>query len=379
MLDANELLSVLRNLGSDFFCGVPDSLLYELNAAIEYSEDHTNIIAANEGSAIGIALGYYLATKKVPVVYMQNSGLGNALNPLISLADRDVYGVPMLLVIGWRAEIDTRGSQLDDEPQHVKQGKVTLGHLDSLDVRYEIIDAETSSMNEKISSIYTHALTNKCPVAIVVRRNTFKPINGSMREAPRPEMTREYIIERIGKEMEPNYLFVSTTGKISRELYELRQRENQELDRDFLCVGGMGHAASISVGIAQKYKKRIVCLDGDGAVIMHMGSLTEVARQKNIIHVVLNNGCHDSVGGQPTCAFDIDLCGVARALNYDNIIRIENNDDLSSFLETVNAVVGSIFVEIICRPGARSDLGRPKSRPAENKRRFMSRIEQELN
>lgn len=374
MIDANEFLSTLKELGCDFFCGVPDSLLSALSRAIEHSNSHQHIIAANEGSAVGIAIGYHLATNNIPVVYLQNSGIGNATNPLTSLADKDVYGIPMLLIVGWRGEIDEFGKQVRDEPQHVKQGKITLQQLEVMGIKAEIIDASCSDTHSILENLIQHTRKHSQPVALVVRKGCFKFDNDSRTTPNEFGLQREDIIQKLVKHFGDQQLILSTTGKISRELFEARKSLQHATFSDFLSVGGMGHVSSIAVGVSHASKQRLICLDGDGSTIMHMGSLAEVARSKNIAHFVLNNGCHESVGGQPTLGFDIDLCGIATAMNYDQVMKVKTEMDFEQFLNQFASLEGSIFVEFVCTKGSRADLGRPTSSPQENKEGFMSRF-----
>lgn len=374
MLEANEFLSTLKGLGCDFFCGVPDSLLSALSQAIEHSDPEQHIIAANEGSAVGIAIGYHLATNNIPVVYLQNSGIGNATNPLTSLADTDVYGIPMLLIVGWRGEIDDFGKQLRDEPQHVKQGKITLQQLEVMGIKTEIIDASCSEIQSILENLIEHTREHSQPVALVVRKGCFK-FDGVSRHTPnKVGLQREDIIQKLVKHFGEQQLILSTTGKISRELFEARKSQQHVTFSDFLCVGGMGHVSSVAVGVSHASSQRLICLDGDGSIIMHMGSLAEVARCKNIAHFVLNNGCHESVGGQPTLGFDIDFCGIATAMNYDNVIKVRNEIEFELFLNQFASLDGSIFVEVVCTKQSRADLGRPTSSPQDNKKGFMSRL-----
>ena len=373
MIKAEEFLEMLLKLNLNFFCGVPDSLLSPLNLAIDMSAKAKHITAVNEGAAVGIAIGHHLATKKVPVVYMQNSGLGNALNPLISLADGEVYGIPMLLIIGWRGELQD-GIQQMDEPQHKKQGKVTLPQLAIADINYSVISSDTVDWRDRLRLLIECSVKKSRPVAVVVRSNTFS-FEGRRRIHGHPRsLSREGVIEKIVREVGERQIFISTTGKISREIVEIRARLGHEAGRDFLCIGGMGHASSIAVGLSIGTDDRIICLDGDGSVLMHLGALAEVAKQNNLIHVVLNNGCHESVGGQPTCALEICLCDVARALKYDNVIQIDSEEQFADFLRDINTLGGSSFLEIRCKPGSRDDLGRPEITPIESKKRFMQKL-----
>lgn len=351
-----------------FFTGVPDSLLKSFCAYLtDNSKSH--IIAANEGCATGLASGYYFATGKIPLVYMQNSGIGNAVNPLMSLVDPDVYSIPLLLFIGWRGE-----PGVHDEPQHIKQGKVTCDLLDAMKIPYFIMSDNEDELQTQIEKATQYAKQNNAPYAFVIKKGTFedyKLINNVSVDA---EMSREEAIEEIIQNAPTNAAFVSTTGMASRELYELRDRYNQGHEKDFLTVGSMGHASQIALSIAlQKKERPIFCIDGDGASIMQMGGMATIGTQNpnNLIHIVMNNGAHDSVGGQPTVAREIDLCAIATSVGYKNIILVKTKKELEVAMRNPNTYRELSFIEVLVKKGARKDLGRPKTTPIENKNAFM--------
>lgn len=349
-----------------FFAGVPDSLLKNFCAYVtDNAPQEKHIISANEGSATGLACGYHFATGKIPLIYMQNSGEGNMVNPLMSLADPDVYSVPMLIVIGWRGE-----PGVHDEPQHVKQGKVTCALLDAMQVPYEVLSENEEDLPAQFEKAYKYIRENNAQYAFVIRKGTFDdyklvnnvPVDG--------RMTREEAIEKIMLGADDRTAFVSTTGMASRELYELREKHGMGHERDFLTVGGMGHASQIALSIAlQKKDRSIFCIDGDGATIMQMGGLATIGTRNpsNMVHFVLNNGAHDSVGGQPTVGREIDLCAVAAGCGYDNVVRVETPEELDAVLHDDETKEKLTFVEVMVTKGARKDLGRPKSTPVENK------------
>lgn len=352
----------------DFFTGVPDSLLKSFCAYLtDNSKNH--IIAANEGCATGLASGYYFSTGKYPLVYMQNSGIGNAVNPLLSLVDSDVYSVPLILFIGWRGE-----PGVHDEPQHVKQGKVTCDLLDAMKIPYCIMSDNESELSKQIEEATQYIKKTNSPYAFVIKKVTFeeyKLINNIPVEG---NMTREQAIEVITKNCPSNSAFISTTGMASRELYEIRDRNSQSHETDFLTVGSMGHASQIALSIAlQKQNKHIICIDGDGATIMQMGGLATIGNQKpnNLVHIVMNNGAHDSVGGQPTVAREIDLCAIALACGYENVLVVETLEELEAAIKDDETYNKLTFIEVLVTKGARKDLGRPKSTPIENKKSFM--------
>jgi len=369
MISPRDFLDSLTELEINFFAGVPDSLLKELCLAITDTIDiQHNIICANEGNAVAMATGHYLATGKPGLVYMQNSGLGNALNPLLSLADKEVYGIPMLLVIGWRGEPGKL-----DEPQHVKQGRVQNYLLDSAEIPYQIIDETTTEFRGIVENLMKLSLEKNNPVALIVRKGTFSEyLKTNVTPDSYPLLAREealeVILDAIG-----DALVVSTTGKTSREVFELREKKGHTC-KDFLTVGSMGHSSSLAASIAMaKPSRTVVCLDGDGALIMHLGALAVVGSLKpaNLIHILLNNHCHESVGGQPTPSQQIDYSQLSMSLGYKSYHSAEDTDSLIESLTQSIGTEGPAFIEVIIKPGSRKDLGRPTTSPAVNKRLFM--------
>lgn len=329
-----------------------------------------NIIAANEGGAMGVAAGYHLATGKIPVVYMQNSGEGNIINPLASLTDKEVYNIPVLLVIGWRGR-----PGVHDEPQHVKQGKVTTALLDTMGINHAILSKDQDVASGQIQAAVDFMReTNEC-YALVIEKDTFDAYQLQNVECNALTMSREEAIQKVAASIEDDACIVSTTGMISRELFETRTAWNQGHERDFLTVGSMGHASQIALGIAlQKPNRKVYCFDGDGASIMHMGNMAITASMKcpNYVHVVFNNGAHDSVGGQPTVGLKIDLCAVALAVGYEAAYSVDNMQELEAILETVKKVKGSVLLQVCVKKGNRKDLGRPTTSPIQNKEAFMA-------
>lgn len=382
MIHAEDFLSALQTEQLQFFAGVPDSLLKELCACLsDKLAAGQHVIAANEGGAIGLAIGHYLATKQPAMVYMQNSGLGNVVNPIASLADPQVYGIPMLLVVGWRGELNDQGEQIHDEPQHVKQGQITLSQLEVLDIPHQIMSGDVQTAHAQIRTLLSQAMERQGPVALVVRKQSFAPYKKADTSAgpvtaladklPKLE-SREHMIQHIVSALPQDAAVVATTGMASRELFELRKAQQAGHGRDFLTVGGMGHASQIACGIAlaQPYRQ-VVCIDGDGAMLMHMGSLTISAQQSNLLHIVLNNGAHDSVGGQPTVAAQLPLAEIAHAAGYTQVFSVSVTDDLNRVLQQALCSGKSSFIEVLCRKGARADLGRPTRTPAQNKQDFI--------
>lgn len=370
MIRPSYFYDLLIKNGTDFFAGVPDSLLKNFCAYVtDNAPSEKHIISANEGSATALACGYHMATGKIPMIYMQNSGEGNMVNPMLSLADRDVYSIPMLIVIGWRGE-----PGVHDEPQHVKQGKVTCGLLDAMKIPYEVLSENEAELPGQFEKAYKYIKENNAQYAFVIRKNTFdeyKLVNNIPVEG---KMSREEAIEKIMLSADDKTAFVSTTGMASRELYELRDKHNQAHDRDFLTVGGMGHCSQIALAIAMnKADRQVYCIDGDGASIMQMGGMATIGTRNpsNMVHFVMNNGAHDSVGGQPTVGRQIDLCAIAAGCGYENVVKVETPEELDAVLHDDETKSKLTFVEVLVTKGARKDLGRPKSTPVQNKEALM--------
>ena len=370
MIRPEFFIEALREKGIDCFAGVPDSLLKNICAYItDHFDAAHNIIAANEGAAVGLAAGHYLAIGQPACVYMQNSGEGNIINPLASLTDQEVYNIPVLLLIGWRGR-----PGVHDEPQHVKQGKVTTGLLNVMGVNYEVLSKEEDKAAKQIEKA-AKALANKEVFALVIEKDTFEDYKLQNVEVNDLTMSREEAIQTVAAALGEKDCIVSTTGMISRELFEYRAAMNQGHERDFLTVGSMGHASQIALGIAlAQPERRVWCFDGDGAAIMHMGSMAIVANKapKNYVHVVFNNGAHDSVGGQPTVGLKIDLPAVAKAVGYKATISVDSKAELESVLAKVNSFESPVLLEIKVKKGNRKDLGRPTTTPIQNKEALMT-------
>ena len=370
MLRPEFFIEKLRKNGIDCFAGVPDSLLKNICAYItDHFDAQHNIIAANEGAAVGLAAGHYLATGQPACVYMQNSGEGNIINPLASLTDPEVYNIPVLLLIGWRGR-----PGVHDEPQHVKQGKVTTGLLNTMGINFDVLSKEEDKAEKQIVKAI-NALQNKLVYALVIEKDTFEEYKLRNVEKNDLTMSREEAIQTVAAALGEKDCIVSTTGMISRELFEYRAAMGQGHERDFLTVGSMGHASQIALGIAMaKPDRKVWCFDGDGAVIMHMGSMAIVASNtpKNYIHVVFNNGAHDSVGGQPTVGLKIDFPSIAKAVGYPYSFSVDEKESLSVILKDVKNLAGPVLVEVKVKKGNRIDLGRPTTTPIQNKEALMA-------
>ncbi len=370
MIRPEFFIEKLRENGIDCFAGVPDSLLKNICAYItDHFDAEHNIIAANEGAAVGIAAGHYLATGQPACVYMQNSGEGNIINPLASLTDPEVYNIPVLLLIGWRGR-----PGVHDEPQHVKQGKVTTGLLNTMGINFDVLSKEEDKAEKQIAKAVA-VIKNKDVYALVIEKDTFEDYKLQNVEKNDLMMSREEAIQTVAAALGEKDCIVSTTGMISRELFEYRAAMNQGHERDFLTVGSMGHASQIALGIAMaKPDRKVWCFDGDGAAIMHMGSMAIVASKapKNYVHVVFNNGAHDSVGGQPTVGLKIDLPAVAKAVGYKNAFSVETKEYLTELLSKVKNQDGPVLLEVKVKKGNRKDLGRPTTTPIQNKEALMA-------
>ncbi len=376
MISPKLLYKIFKDQGVSFFTGVPDSLLKEICTYIDENTDScSHVIASNEGTAIGLAVGHYLGSGKLPLVYLQNSGLGNIVNPILSLCDKEVYSIPLVLLIGWRGE-----PGIKDEPQHIKQGRVTPSLLESMEVPYKLI---TRNVNQSIINTKWALETAKkfnCPVALLVQKGSFEKVEEKKIKIKEENnyISREDAISIITENISDKSIIISTTGMISRELYELRTKTQQDRSQDFLTVGSMGHASQIALGIAKANpNKKIVCLDGDGAALMHLGGMATIGTTNvgNLLHIILNNGAHDSVGGQPTIAQKISLTSIAKACSYQNIEGpIKDKNKIVEVIDRLSKLSGISFVEILVKKGARSDLGRPKESPIYNKENFIKNI-----
>ncbi len=376
LIDPKTTFDFFVDEGVEFFTGVPDSLLKDFTSYIyDNVSPQKHVITANEGAAIALATGIYLATGKPALVYMQNSGIGNAINPLLSLADPEVYSIPMVLLIGWRGMPGVK-----DEPQHLKQGRVQNSFLDSMEIPYRIIKPDSSEVGTTIHELINLSLRRRRPVALIIVKDTFSPyisktLNQDPQDAP---MSREYALTRVIESLDEDDLVVSTTGMASREIFEIRERTNSGHHRDFLTVGSMGHCSQIALGIALECpKRRVYCIDGDGAFIMHMGSIAIIGQTAppNLKHIVMNNSAHDSVGGQPTAASVMDLTGIGQACNYTTSRRVATETELIESLTWLKDMRGPALLEIKVKTGYRKDLGRPSRPPLENLIEFTKYIQ----
>ena len=373
-MKAYRLLSELENMGIDTIAGVPDSTLKQFCDGIQtYKGGMEHYVTANEGAAVGVAIGSFLATGKPACVYMQNSDIGNAVNPLASLANKDVYGIPLFFIVGWRGEPGVK-----DEPQHVFQGKITCELFDTLQVPYQVVDKETTE--EEMISILAQAkkvLDNNEQFALIVKKGTFEKADPFVWENGNT-IGREEVLGRILEMLPMDAAIVSTTGKISRELYEQSDRIFGHHNHIFMTVGGMGHASMIALGLAKKRPdKKVVCIDGDGAALMHMGAIPFIAQQapENFCHIIINNQAHESVGAMPTGCQGTDFAKIAETAGYMKTLKITTYDEVQTVLEGAVAEKGPVLVEILVSLDSRADLGRPKESARENKESFMKMLD----
>ncbi|MFV0516073.1 MAG: phosphonopyruvate decarboxylase [Aminipila sp.] len=374
-MNIKTFVAKIEGMGIDFYTGVPDS---QLKALCDYlylkygANSNKHIVAANEGAAVGLAAGCYLSTGKPALVYLQNSGIGNAINPIASLLNEKVYDIPCLFVIGWRGEPGVK-----DEPQHIYQGEITLPLLEVMGINYFTISSDTT--DEEYSQYIVEIdslLKEKKSVAFVVKKDSLV-LADKVKYSNEFSITREEAIRQIVTKTSSDHVFVSTTGKASRELFEIREELSQSHENDFLTVGSMGHASMIALGIAiNKPERTIWCIDGDGAMVMHMGSaLVESKCQcENLIHVVINNGAHESVGGMPVATGATDFCKIAYALGFSHCFSADSIETLDKILDEIMRLKGTRFLEIKTSIFSRKDLGRPTSSPKENKSIFMERL-----
>jgi len=373
VITCEQLFEIFKKNNIDFFTGVPDSTFKDWMTflADNHEKRLTNRIAPSECEAIAFASGYNLSTGKIPVVYMQNSGLGKTINPLTSLADKEVYSIPLLLMIGWRGEPGK-----NDEPQHKKMGRIMLPLLDILEIPYQILPQDLSGIEKIITEMTQKAREISAPTAIIIKSGTLEKYQSIKQKINKYEMTREDALLLIADFLKEKDIIVSTTGKCSRELYEYRLRKGQS-QRDFLQVGSMGCCASQAFEIAcQKKDRRVFAFDGDGAVLMQLGSLSAIGNYKpsNFYHIVFDNESHDSTGGQPSLSSNVNLQRVALACGYEGSLQVDNKYDLIETLKVLDKIKGPYMLVVKCNPGSRQDLGRPKSTPKENKEAFIKHI-----
>lgn len=372
MIQPDAFFQSLKQHQIEMFFGVPDSLLANLCAYVDdLLPASQHCITANEGNALAMAAGYHLASGKVAAVYLQNSGLGNLVNPLTSLTDAEVYKIPALLIIGWRGEPGVK-----DEPQHIKQGCITPALLDLLSIPYFVLDAD-SDYQQQVQQAVDYTQQNQSPAALLVRKGAFSSYNSGRAAIAASAMKREEALAVVLDNLSGDEAVVSTTGKTSREVFELRKNRG-ETQRDFLTVGAMGHTSSIALGVAMAQPKRaVVCIDGDGSMLMHLGAMAIIGSvaPANLLHLVLNNQSHESVGGQPTVAGEINIGALATSLNYKSYLKACTAAEVAAAMQQAKQLTGPVLLEVLIAQGSRDDLGRPDSTAEQNKVAFMRHID----
>ncbi len=370
MIEIESFIKELIKNDLNFCSGVPDSIFKDLCYSFEKKYKKNHITAANEGSAVGIGVGYYLSTKKIPIVYMQNSGLGNAINPLISLADENVYKIPLFLIIGWRGE---KHKNFIDEPQHITQGRVTEKFLNNLNIKYKIIDAN-SNFKFEIKRLKDYAKKKQKSVALLVKKNSFKKLTKIKNKNKNKKLfLREPILELLVSKLPKNSIVVSTTGILSRELNEIVKKNNNKIN-NFMCVGGMGHAISIATGMANKLNKKIFCFDGDGSITMHLGSLATSSKFNNLVHILFNNYSHESVGGHDNSAKHVKFYRLAKELGYKKYLLCWKDEHVINALKKSIKSKNSFFIEIILNKGHRKNISRPSEKMNLLKEKFIKSV-----
>ncbi|MDQ3194437.1 MAG: phosphonopyruvate decarboxylase [Bacteroidota bacterium] len=371
MISPKIFFDILQNNGIDFYTGVPDSLLKDFCGYVtDNTSNKDHIINSNEGAAVALASGHYIATGNPAMVYMQNSGLGNAVNPLMSLADPEVYSIPMLLMIGWRGEPGR-----EDEPQHRKQGRVMLKMLEAMEIPYQIVNKASEDIKEITARACSFIRENNAPFALIISEGTFEEYSIKQNASQVYPLKREEALKIILEKLNRNDIVVSTTGKTSREIFEYRENCNQGHENDFLTIGSMGHCSQIAYGIAMNHTDtQVYIIDGDGAVLMHMGSLAILGTStaENLKHIIINNGAHDSVGGQPTAGFSINIPDIAKACGYRFARSAETAEQIKNGFQNLSQSKGPSLLEIRVNKGSRKDLGRPSITPVENKKNLMT-------
>lgn len=371
MINPENLYQFLKSRDIEFYSGVPDSLMQNWLLTLQRNATESNhIIAVNEGAAVALAAGYYLSTGKLPVVYMQNSGLGNAVNALTSITDKEIYSIPLLLFIGWRG-----APGIHDEPQHKKMGRITEDMLRVLEIPSFILEEEESQAFPTVENAANMAMQQQCAVAILVKENVFSK-QGADARSSEYKLSRERAIDLLLDGCNEDDVLICTTGKASRELYDLNQNKPAPLPKIFYSIGGMGLANQIALGIDLQKRFRIIMLDGDGAMLMHLGTAATIGQlaSENYIHIVLNNGCHESVGGQPTEGFDIDLCHIASACGYRDVTLVTNEQQLQDWIAGPLNKPGKKFLEIRMNATCRDKLPRVSGPFTERKELLMSML-----
>ena len=371
MISCQEFLEFMNQHNLNFFTGIPDSTFKHLLKCVSDNKDITNIKPANECEAIALAAGYHLSTGKLGIVYLQNSGEGKTVNPLTSLCDKEVYSIPLLMLIGWRGQ-----PGIKDEPQHKKMGRVTIPLLDTLEIPYQILPDKLEDAKKTILELVKIAESQKTPVALIIKKNVFADYKQKLTPSTNSKLLRENAIKIIVDNLNEKDIIISTTGKTSRELFEYRIAK-KEIPRDFYTVGSMGCSSSIGLSIAlSKPNRKLFVFDGDGAAIMQLGSLATIGHYspKNFYHIIFDNNSYDSTGGQLTTSDSVDFGNIAKAAGYSTVLKALSDSELKNAILKLKSVDGPAILVVKVKQGARKNLGRPTTTPIENKETFMNFI-----
>jgi len=354
MIKVNALINLLKKNNTNFFTGVPDSVLKELSSSLQNVNKKNHIIATNEGAAVSIGIGHYLSTKKIPAIYMQNSGLSNALNPLISIAHEKVYSIPLILIIGWRGS-----PRLKDEPQHNVKGKITEQILKLLNIKYTILRS-VSDIN-KFDKQIKSAKKNKSIVACLIEQGTLEKIKNTKKKKDFYNLDKELFFKTLLENLKKNTKIISSTGYNSRELMYIRKKYKFNNTKDFYMVGGMGHASSVALGYSLSSKNKTICIDGDGSLLMHLGSIKTAGTfaNKNFKYILLNNNAHDSVGGQSTYSNDIDFEKLSKSLGFQKFYSIKDLKNLKTIIKKFLLDKSLCFLEVKVTNSKIKKLPRP--------------------
>ena len=354
MIEVNSLVSLLKKNNCDFFTGVPDSVLKELSIKLQNKNKKKHIIATNEGSAVSLGIGHYLSTKRVPCIYMQNSGLSNALNPLISIAHKRVYSIPLILVIGWRGS-----PRIKDEPQHNIKGEITENILKLLNIKYTILRSN-NDLN-KFDKQIKLAKKKSSIVACLIEQGTLTKNKKTNKKKDFYNLDKEIFLKTLLLTLKKNTKIISSTGFNSREIMYLRKKFKITNGRDFYMVGGMGHTSSVALGYSLSNKKNVICIDGDGSLLMHLGSIKTAGTfaNKNFKYILLNNNSHDSVGNQSTYANNVNFEKLSKSLGFKKFYSIKNKINLKKKIKTFLSEKELSFLEIKISNSKIKKLPRP--------------------
>jgi len=356
MVFVENLLQTLKKNKISFFSGVPDSVLKHLSTILSKYNSKNHKLAVNEGSAVAMGIGHYLATKQVPCIYMQNSGLGNAINPLISIAHPKVYSIPMVLLIGWRGAPGEA-----DEPQHMVKGKITKKLLQLLNIKFCVLDKESDL--KKFDILIKNSKKNNSIIACLIKNKTLTTkVNNKKKIFKKTNINRDIFILNLLKSIDRKTRIISTTGYTSRAVMKARLDNKLNRGKDFFMVGGMGHSLSVTLGMSLQSKKQVICLDGDGSILMHMGSLFSGGFNKNINlkHILFNNNAHESVGGQSTNAKKINFNLLSKSLGYKSYYKLSKKQNIRKIIKKFLNDKSYSFLEVITDASTDNNLPRPK-------------------